>query len=115
AGLAYSNQVRHAQGDALTIITFAFADGLGLLAWFTRVLLRFRRRLEAARRAEVDRLSQIAMTDPLTGLRNHRAFQEDLARELQRAGRTGEPVALVLMDVDDLKVWNDTHGHQAGD
>ena len=55
------------------------------------------------------------MSDPLTGLRNHRAFQEDLARELQRAGRTGEPVALVLMDVDDLKVCNDTHGHQAGD
>jgi diguanylate cyclase (GGDEF)-like protein/putative nucleotidyltransferase with HDIG domain len=115
AGLAYSAQVRHAQADALTIITLAFAAGLGLLAWFTRVLLRFRRRLEAARRAEVDRLSQIAMTDPLTGLRNHRAFQEDLARELQRAGRTAEPVALVLMDVDDLKVCNDTHGHQAGD
>ncbi len=115
AGLAYSTQVRYAQAKALTVITFAFGAGFCLLAWFTRVLLRFRRRLEAARRAEVDRLSQIAMSDPLTGLRNHRAFQEDLARELQRAGRTGEPVALVLMDVDDLKVWNDTHGHQAGD
>ena len=55
------------------------------------------------------------MTDPLTGLRNHRAFQEDLARELQRVGRTGEPLALALLDVDDLKTLNDTHGHQAGD
>jgi diguanylate cyclase (GGDEF)-like protein/putative nucleotidyltransferase with HDIG domain len=115
AGLAYSTQVRYAQAQALTVITFAFGAGFCLLAWFTRLLLRFRRRLEAARRVEVDRLSHIAMSDPLTGLRNHRAFQEDLARELQRAGRTGEPVALVLMDVDDLKVWNDTHGHQAGD
>ena len=55
------------------------------------------------------------MTDPLTGLRNHRAFQEDLARELGRVGRTGEPLALALLDVDDLKLANDTDGHQAGD
>jgi diguanylate cyclase (GGDEF)-like protein/putative nucleotidyltransferase with HDIG domain len=115
AGLAYSTELRHAQGEALTIITLAFAAGFGLLAWLTRLLLRFRRRLEAARRDEVDRLAQIAMTDPLTGLRNHRAFQEDLARELQRAGRSGEPIALVLMDLDDLKGCNDTLGHQAGD
>ena len=55
------------------------------------------------------------MTDPLTGLRNHRAFQEDLARELGRVGRTGEPLALALLDVDDLKLANDADGHQAGD
>jgi diguanylate cyclase (GGDEF)-like protein/putative nucleotidyltransferase with HDIG domain len=115
SGLAYSTRLRRAQGEALTIITFAFAFALILLTWLTRLLLRFRRRLEAARADEVERLSQIAMTDPLTGLRNHRAFQEDLARELQRAGRTDEPIALVLMDVDDLKAANDTHGHQAGD
>jgi diguanylate cyclase (GGDEF)-like protein/putative nucleotidyltransferase with HDIG domain len=115
AGLGYSTELRRAQGEALTLITFAFAAGLGLLAWLTRLLLRFRRRLEGARRAEVERLAQIAMTDPLTELRNHRAFQEDLARELQRAGRSGEPVALVLMDVDELKAVNDAHGHQAGD
>src|SRR4051812_19610451 len=115
AGLAYSTELRHAQGEALTIITLAFAAGFGLLPWLPRLLLRFRRRLEAARRDEVDRLAQIAMTDRLTGLRNHRAFQEDLARELQRAGRSGEPIALVLMDLDDLKGCNDTLGHQAGD
>jgi diguanylate cyclase (GGDEF)-like protein/putative nucleotidyltransferase with HDIG domain len=115
AGLAYSTQLRRAQGEALTIVTFAFAAGLGLLAWLTRLLLRFRRRLERARVAEVERLSQMAMSDPLTGLRNHRAFHEDLARELQRAGRTGEPLALVLMDVDELKAVNDASGHQAGD
>jgi diguanylate cyclase (GGDEF)-like protein/putative nucleotidyltransferase with HDIG domain len=115
SGLAYSTQLRRAQGEALTAVTFAFAAGLALLAWLTRLLLRFRRRLEGARRDEVERMAQIAMTDPLTELRNHRAFQEDLARELQRAGRTGEPVALVLMDVDELKAVNDALGHQAGD
>src|SRR3954449_3400347 len=48
AGLRYSTQLRHARGEALTLLTFAFAAGLGLLAWLTRLLLRFRRRLEAA-------------------------------------------------------------------
>ena len=115
AGLAYTTELRRIQGATLTATTFAFAGGFALLGWFTRMLLRLRRRLEDARRAEVARLAQIAMTDPLTGLRNHRAFQEDLARELQRCGRTGEPVALVLMDVDELKAVNEAHGHQAGD
>src|SRR5690606_34529799 len=58
---------------------------------------------------------EMASCDPLTGLRNHRVFHEDLARELQRCGRTGVPMALVLLDLDDLKTLNDTHGHQAGD
>jgi diguanylate cyclase (GGDEF)-like protein/putative nucleotidyltransferase with HDIG domain len=115
AGLSYSEQLRRAQGATLTGIIFAFAGALALLAWFSRLFLRFGRRLAAARAAEVERLSQIAMTDPLTGLRNHRAFQEDLARELQRVGRTGDPLALVLFDVDGLKAANDAHGHQAGD
>src|SRR4051812_33261965 len=115
AGLAYTTDLRRIQGATLTATTFAFAAGFALLGWFTRMLLRLRRRLEDARLAEVERLAQIAMTDPLTGLRNHRAFQEDLARELQRSGRTGEPVALVLMDVDELKAVNEAHGHQAGD
>ena len=77
--------------------------------------MRYGRRLDAAVAAEVERLAEMAITDPLTGLRNHRAFHEDVARELQRVGRTGVPLALVLLDLDDLKAVNDTHGHQAGD
>ena len=115
AGLAHAAEARRLQGNILVATTFAFAIGIGLLAALTRLLLRLRGRLAAARTAEVARLAQIAMTDPLTGLRNHRAFQEDLARELGRVGRTGEPLALALLDVDDLKLANDTDGHQAGD
>ena len=59
------------------------------------------------RQPRLARLAQIAVTDPLTGLRNHRAFQEDLARELQRVGRTGIPLALVMLDLDGLKAIND--------
>jgi diguanylate cyclase (GGDEF)-like protein len=76
---------------------------------------RSRRSLDAARAAELTRLAELATSDPLTGLRNHRAFHEDLARELQRTGRSDVPLSLVVLDLDDLKTLNDDHGHQAGD
>ena len=96
-------------------ITVAFGVGLVLLACFALVIVRFRRRLDAARAASSS-ASQIAISDPLTGLRNHRAFQEDLARELQRVEpRPATRSSLVLLDLDGLKAVNDRLGHQAGD
>jgi diguanylate cyclase (GGDEF)-like protein/putative nucleotidyltransferase with HDIG domain len=61
------------------------------------------------------RLRALAATDPLTGLANHRAFQERLADEVARARRYGFPLSLVLLDLDHFKRVNDAHGHQAGD
>lgn len=68
-------------------------------------------RLEAANK----RLAQIASTDGLTGLFNHRAFQDALKRDMNRARRSGLPISLIMFDVDHFKRFNDTHGHQAGD
>jgi diguanylate cyclase (GGDEF)-like protein len=56
-----------------------------------------------------------AASDPLTGLANHRAFQERLASEVQRAVRHRRPLALAVIDLDHFKRVNDTHGHQVGD
>jgi diguanylate cyclase (GGDEF)-like protein len=56
-----------------------------------------------------------ALRDPLTGLGNHRAFQEELERRLDEARRYKHPFALILMDLDDLKLVNDQRGHAAGD
>lgn len=53
--------------------------------------------------------------DPLTGLLNHRAFHERLDEEVARARRDGRALALVLLDVDHFKRFNDLAGHQAGD
>jgi len=56
-----------------------------------------------------------AVTDDLTGLFNHRHFQERVASEVERARRFGTQVSLVLVDIDDFKQVNDTHGHLQGD
>jgi diguanylate cyclase (GGDEF)-like protein len=56
-----------------------------------------------------------AVTDELTGLFNRRRFQEAMATEVERSKRFGQPVGLVLLDLDDFKNVNDTYGHQQGD
>ncbi len=81
-----------------------------------------RRRLEAQRAEESQRLkrayldlAEIALTDPLTGLRNRRAFEDELERELPRSERAGSPLSLLIVDVDHFKDFNDAFGHPAGD
>ncbi len=61
------------------------------------------------------RLREQAVRDPLTGLHNRRYFDESAGRDLARARRTGQPVSIVVFDVDHFKVVNDIHGHAAGD
>jgi diguanylate cyclase (GGDEF)-like protein len=72
-----------------------------------------RRHRELTRANEV--LEQLSATDDLTQLWNHRHFQAQLSREAKRAERTGGPLCLLLVDVDDFKLLNDRLGHSAGD
>jgi len=60
-------------------------------------------------------LEQLSITDGLTKLHNHRFFQDQLVREARRADRTGDPLSLVLIDIDEFKGWNDRLGHATGD
>jgi diguanylate cyclase (GGDEF)-like protein len=85
-------------------------------------LLELNRELEAkihARTHELaeanSRLAQLAVTDGLTGLYNHRHFYERLVLEVERSQRSGGPVSLVMLDVDFFKQYNDRNGHPAGD
>jgi diguanylate cyclase (GGDEF)-like protein len=61
------------------------------------------------------RAMRLALTDPLTGLGNHRSFHERLQRELVAAEEAGTSLALCLVDFDDLKSVNDRFGHPVGD
>jgi diguanylate cyclase (GGDEF)-like protein len=68
-----------------------------------------------ARHRSEARLVHLAFHDPLTGLPNRSAVEEQLDRDLARAGRTGEPVAALFIDLDHFKLVNDSLGHAAGD
>jgi diguanylate cyclase (GGDEF)-like protein len=63
----------------------------------------------------LEEVEKLSLTDALTGLGNRRAFDQRLAREVDRAGRYGLPLSLALLDIDNFKIANDTHGHLAGD
>ena len=58
---------------------------------------------------------QLSITDGLTKLHNHRFFQDHLTREIKRAIRSGTPLSMLLIDIDDFKGLNDRFGHAAGD
>ena len=62
-----------------------------------------------------DALQRAAMVDPLTQIANRRHFDSFLEKEWQRAMRNGQPLSLVVLDVDHFKLYNDTLGHPAGD
>jgi diguanylate cyclase len=62
-----------------------------------------------------NRAHNLSIRDPLTGLFNRRYLEETMGRELPRARRMGETVAVILLDLDHFKQLNDTHGHDAGD
>jgi diguanylate cyclase (GGDEF)-like protein len=62
-----------------------------------------------------EEIERLAITDGLTGLFNHRHFQERLSQEFNRLGRFSEPISLLIIDIDHFKEINDTYGHPAGD
>ena len=78
---------------------------------------RLARQLQVAvkQRIRADQLYGLSILDPLTGLHNRRFGQERLAEEIARSDRNGEPVAVLLIDLDYFKEINDQFGHAAGD
>ncbi|MBC9880015.1 diguanylate cyclase [Bradyrhizobium sp. INPA01-394B] len=72
------------------------------------------RDLTDQKRAEMA-LKELATKDGLTGLSNRRSFDQMLMSEWSRAQRTRKPLALLFVDVDHFKLFNDQHGHQTGD
>lgn len=89
--------------------------GVCLLCTFMLILRTYRRRIADAYNAEIARLSHDALTDSLTKLGNHRAYQEAVQRSINQALNDGEQLTLALIDVDEFKIINDKNGHSHGD
>lgn len=81
---------------------------IGLVLGFGIAWLMFRR-------LRLDESSIEARTDVLTGLRNRRAFHEELGRQFAQRQRQGVHFSLIMIDIDQFKAFNDAHGHLAGD
>jgi len=63
----------------------------------------------------IRRVQSLARTDPLTGVPNRRAWDEEVHRGIARRRRDGEPLCVAMLDLDHFKIFNDEQGHQAGD
>jgi diguanylate cyclase (GGDEF)-like protein len=87
------------------------ADHLGTLYRRNR---RLKNRLSRLQHVNLSLEDQV-LTDYLTGLQNHRSFQDHLEQALQYAYRTETPLSVLLIDLDSFKQINDTRGHPAGD
>ena len=110
-------------GFELSAAWFLGTLALGFVAlllvwWLARQVIRPARQLEQAseRLSEMYRSARTdALEDALTGLGNHRAFMEEFDRQLESARRYNAPVSLLLVDLDDFKLVNDSAGHAVGD
>lgn len=89
--------------------------GLSLFGWVVLRQLRERIVIERALHQAHQTLKDLALSDSLTGLGNRRRLDAVLDVEIARARRQGYPVALVMMDLDFFKAYNDRYGHLAGD
>jgi diguanylate cyclase (GGDEF)-like protein len=116
-------QTRTARIGALALLVLLV---VGVSSWVSRLRYRqfvaINRRLErkiAERTSELEaanrKLGELATEDSLTGVANRRALEQALLREWDRCRELGQPLSVIMVDVDHFKQFNDVHGHLAGD
>jgi diguanylate cyclase (GGDEF)-like protein/PAS domain S-box-containing protein len=113
-----SHQIRAADGRLVWLKLIKFAIRLNeqrsILAGVAIDVTPEVKKEQALSEANVQ-LMQMAQTDPLTGVSNRRFFEERIASEFARTQNAGQPLTLIILDIDDFKKRNDTYGHAAGD
>ena len=100
--------------DAVNLIAGQLAVSLDNASVYESLERKVTERTEALVSANL-RLELLSSTDPLTHLANRRQWEQRLHAEWQHARRTGEPIALAMIDIDRFKLYNDHYGHPAGD
>lgn len=123
--ITFSNSANHVLPAAIGVFILC-ALLFTRTSWFqfvenVRVLIDRDRLLQEAKESGVqlelmlNRMSDLAMVDELTGLKNRRSFFDAIESVIAGSRRRGKPVAVALLDVDHFKDVNDTHGHAVGD
>ncbi|WP_236207739.1 sensor domain-containing diguanylate cyclase [Pseudomonas tohonis] len=117
AAMQKSEVLTEWRDKAVVLVTLVTALVLALVIIGLVLVRRTRERLLAARsiQLENEELSQLAAIDALTGIANRRQFDKTLFEEFQRAAIIRQPISLLMIDVDNFKLFNDTYGHRAGD
>src|SRR3984885_2635479 len=100
-------------GFEVSALDLGGADFIAKPLKSSRVLARVKTQLRL--KQATDELQRTATTDSLTGIANRRQFDESLEREWVRTQRSGDPVSLLMIDVDHFKLYNDLYGHPRGD
>lgn len=109
-GMSLDEIYSHWREEARNVALIGLALGLATIALAMFAAKELRRRTAAEKR-----FASLAATDGLTGLANRRHFNDLLDKEWERALRQRTPIALLMIDADHFKDYNDQYGHQAGD
>lgn len=111
----YAVRVAHDGNDELTVLSHQFNEMAGRIEHtYEQLEVRVAERTQALEQAN-RQLAALSLTDSLTGIANRRRFDDVLVNEIHRAARSLQPLALMMIDVDFFKSYNDYYGHQDGD
>ncbi len=100
-------------GFEVSALDLGAADFIAKPLKTSRVMARVKTQLRL--KGATDELRRTATTDALTGIANRRGFDQSIEREWLRTQRSGDPVSVLMIDVDHFKLYNDLYGHPRGD